>query len=156
MCAYCGIALRSPCSAQALGGLPWPPVRRMRRTPTSAYFCDRFTHIVPTMRSVSIAEICSIWVIALRSPCSAQALGDHPWSPVRRMRRTLATAIITRTGSLVLGAKRGDVFRRDRRRPGAEARGDVIGEAGDFRVGIGAAEGRHGGARVGSLQMRAG
>jgi hypothetical protein len=26
--------------------------------------------------------------IALRSPCSAQALGDHPWSPVRRMRRT--------------------------------------------------------------------
>src|SRR3984893_10702679 len=26
--------------------------------------------------------------IALRSPCFAQALGDHPWSPVRRMRRT--------------------------------------------------------------------
>jgi hypothetical protein len=24
--------------------------------------------------------------IALRSPCSAQALGDHPWSPARRMR----------------------------------------------------------------------
>jgi hypothetical protein len=27
--------------------------------------------------------------IALRSPCFAQALGDRPWSPVRRMRRTL-------------------------------------------------------------------
>jgi hypothetical protein len=27
------------------------------------------------------------WVsIALRSPCSAQALGDHPWSPAGRMR----------------------------------------------------------------------
>jgi hypothetical protein len=26
--------------------------------------------------------------IALRNPCFAQALGDHPWSPVRRMRRT--------------------------------------------------------------------
>src|SRR5258708_2398543 len=25
--------------------------------------------------------------IALRSPCSAQALGDLPWSPARRMRR---------------------------------------------------------------------
>jgi hypothetical protein len=24
--------------------------------------------------------------IALRYPCSAQALGDHPWSPARRMR----------------------------------------------------------------------
>jgi len=46
-----------------------------------------------------IAEICSMWDIALRSPCFAQARGDHPWSPVRRMRRTLATAIITRTGS---------------------------------------------------------
>ncbi len=29
--------------------------------------------------------------IALRSPCFAQALGDHPWSPVQRMRWTLAT-----------------------------------------------------------------
>jgi hypothetical protein len=29
--------------------------------------------------------------IALRSPCFAQALGDHPWSPVRRMRRTRLT-----------------------------------------------------------------
>jgi len=29
--------------------------------------------------------------IALCCPCSAQALGDHPWSPVRRMRRTLAS-----------------------------------------------------------------
>jgi hypothetical protein len=27
------IALRSPCSAQAQGGLPWPPVRRIRLTP---------------------------------------------------------------------------------------------------------------------------
>src|SRR6185312_114751 len=27
-----GIALRSPCSAQARGGHPWPPVRRMRGT----------------------------------------------------------------------------------------------------------------------------
>src|ERR1700730_13397274 len=78
-----------------------------------------------------IVEICSIW-------------------------DALATAIITRTGSLVLSAKRGDVFRRDRRRLCAEAGGDVIGEAGDFRVGISAAEGRHGGARVGSLKMRAG
>jgi hypothetical protein len=25
--------------------------------------------------------------IALRSPCCAQALGDHPWSPARRVRR---------------------------------------------------------------------
>ena len=47
----------------------------------------------------TIAKICSLWVIALRSHCSAQALGDHPWSPVRRMRRTLATAIISQTGS---------------------------------------------------------
>jgi hypothetical protein len=46
-----------------------------------------------------IVEICSMWGIALRSPCSAQARGDLPWSPVRRMRRTLATAIIARTGS---------------------------------------------------------
>src|SRR3982075_3751509 len=51
------IELRSPCSAQAQGVHPWPPVRRMRR-------------------------------IALRSPCSAQAQGVHPWPPVRRMRRT--------------------------------------------------------------------
>jgi hypothetical protein len=28
-----GIALRSPCCAQALGGHPWPPARRMRRAP---------------------------------------------------------------------------------------------------------------------------
>jgi hypothetical protein len=47
----------------------------------------------------TIAKICSPWVIALRSPRSAQARGDHPWSPVRRMRRTLATAIISQTGS---------------------------------------------------------
>jgi len=46
-----------------------------------------------------IVAICSMWDIALRSPCSAQARGDHPWSPVRRVRRTLATAIITRTDS---------------------------------------------------------
>jgi hypothetical protein len=26
------IALRSPCSVQALGGHPWPPVERMRST----------------------------------------------------------------------------------------------------------------------------
>src|SRR6266436_7039444 len=51
MIACCGIALRSPCSAQALGGLPWPPVRRMRRTPTAASFCDPFAYIVPTMRA---------------------------------------------------------------------------------------------------------
>jgi hypothetical protein len=47
----------------------------------------------------TIAKICSPWVIALRSPCFAQARGDHPWSPVRRVRRTLATAIISQTGS---------------------------------------------------------
>ena len=46
-----------------------------------------------------IVEICSMWDIALRSPCSAQALSGRPWPLVRRMRRTLATAIITRTGS---------------------------------------------------------
>ena len=71
-----------------------------------------------------IVEICSMWDIALRSPRSAQALSGHyaaqsvlraspgrpsmvargthasrPWPLVRRMRRTLATAIITRTGS---------------------------------------------------------
>jgi hypothetical protein len=51
MIACCGIALRSPCSAQALGGLPWPPVRRMRRTPTAASFGDPFAYIVPTMRA---------------------------------------------------------------------------------------------------------
>src|SRR6266436_8537297 len=129
---------------------------RLLRPPHGGIFLRSFRLHSAHYARETITKICSLWVIALRSPCSAQARGDHPWSPVRRMRRTLATAIITRTGSLVLGAKRGDVFRRDRRRPGAEARGDVIGEAGDFRVGIGAAEGRHGGARVGSLQMRAG
>jgi hypothetical protein len=36
--------------------------------------------------------------IALRGPCFAQALSGHPWPLVRRMRRTLAMAIITRTG----------------------------------------------------------
>src|ERR1700675_3930164 len=30
-------------------------------------------------------------LIALRFPCSAQALGGHPWPPVRRMRRTLSS-----------------------------------------------------------------
>src|SRR5260370_19425868 len=39
--------------------------------------------------------------IALRSPCSAQALGDHPWSPVRRMRRTGPLRVML-TGKIML------------------------------------------------------
>src|ERR1700677_2688239 len=34
ICSMGDIALRSPCSAQARGGLPWPPARRMRRAPS--------------------------------------------------------------------------------------------------------------------------
>jgi len=53
----------------------------------------------PRYARETIAAICSTWVIALRNPCSAQALSGHPWPLVRRMRRTLVTAIISRTGS---------------------------------------------------------
>src|ERR1700722_17660537 len=35
-----GIALRSPCSAQARSGHPWPLVRRMRRTPRYGDHCS--------------------------------------------------------------------------------------------------------------------
>jgi hypothetical protein len=34
----------------------------------------------------TIAKICSMGVIALRSPCSAQARSGHPWPLARRMR----------------------------------------------------------------------
>jgi hypothetical protein len=72
---------------------------RLLRPPHIGIFLRSFhSHSTHYAREM-IAEICSMWIIALRSPCSAQARGDHPWSPVRRMRRTLATAIISQTGS---------------------------------------------------------
>src|SRR5258706_10518837 len=67
------------CAAQSLlrasPGWPSMATRATRAShPPSAYFCDHFTHIAPTMRSVSIEEICSMW-------------------------SALATAIISQTGS---------------------------------------------------------
>jgi hypothetical protein len=58
----------------------------------------------------TIAKICSMWVIALRSPCSAQARGGHcaaqsmlraspEWPPARRMRRASVTAPVSQIGS---------------------------------------------------------
>jgi hypothetical protein len=61
---------------------------RLLRPPHIGIFPRSFRlHGVYLAREM-IVEICSMWDIALRSPCSAQARGDHPWSPVRRMRRT--------------------------------------------------------------------
>ncbi len=77
---------------------------RLLRPPHSGIFLRSFRlHSIHYARE-TIAKIWSLWGIALRSPCSAQARGDHPWSPVRRMRRTLATAIISQTGSKMLTA----------------------------------------------------
>jgi hypothetical protein len=76
MLAYCGRLLRA---LRALTdgpgcGVAAPPVRRMRRTPDSASFCDRFPSIEPCYARETIAETCSVWV-------------------------ALATAIIGHTGS---------------------------------------------------------
>src|SRR5687768_7771238 len=38
------IQLRSPCCAEAQGGHPWPPVRRMRRTPVGSRYRSPFWH----------------------------------------------------------------------------------------------------------------
>ena len=67
--------------------------------PTSAYFCDRFTHIVPTMRSVSIAEICSMWALRYAVPAARKpgvAVHGHSCDACVA---PLATAIISQTGS---------------------------------------------------------
>jgi hypothetical protein len=76
MLAYCGRLLRSLRSLTAGPGcgLAAAPVRRMRRTPRSASFCDRFPYIDPRYAREAIAESCSIWV-------------------------ALATAIMSQTGS---------------------------------------------------------
>jgi hypothetical protein len=76
MLAYCGRLLRA-LRVLAAGpgcGLAAPPVRRTRRTPSSASFCDRFPYIEPRYARETIAETCS-------------------------MRVALATAIISQTGS---------------------------------------------------------
>jgi hypothetical protein len=97
---------------------------RLLRPTRSGIFWRSFRFHSAHYARETIAKICSLGVIALRSPCSAQARGNHcaaqsllraspgwpsmatrethasrPWSPVRRMRRTLATAIISQTGS---------------------------------------------------------
>jgi hypothetical protein len=76
MLAYCGRLLRALCALTAGPGcgLAALPVRRMRRTPSSAAFCDRFSYIGPRYARETIAETCS-------------------------MRVALATAIISQTGS---------------------------------------------------------
>jgi hypothetical protein len=72
---------------------------RLLRPPHSGIFWRSFRLHSAHYARETIAKICSLWVIALRCPCSAQALSGHPWPLVRRMRRTLATAIIGQTGS---------------------------------------------------------
>ena len=76
MLAYCGRPLRTlrALTAGPGCGLAAAPVRRMRRTPSSASFCDRFPYIGPRYARETIAESCS-------------------------MRVALATAIIGQTGS---------------------------------------------------------
>src|SRR5271156_4516436 len=77
---------------------------RPLRAPTA---CAHIGIFLRSLRSHSthyaretIAKICSMGVIALRSPCSAQARGGLPWPPARRMRRALETAPISQTGSI--------------------------------------------------------
>ena len=61
MLAYCGRLLRALCALTVGPGCPsWPPVRRMRRTPPAASFCDRFPYIGPRYARETIAEICSL------------------------------------------------------------------------------------------------
>ena len=72
---------------------------RLLRPPHIGIFLRSFHSHSTHYARETIAEISSTWVIALRSPCFAQARGGHPWPPVRRMRRTLVTAPISQTGS---------------------------------------------------------
>jgi hypothetical protein len=64
--------------------------------------------------------------IGLRRPCCAQALGDHqwsrstqashPWSPVRRMRRTRVPGVqLAQTGKLSARKRLGKINRRSAR-----------------------------------------
>jgi hypothetical protein len=73
-------------------------MRLLRPPPIGIFLRSFHSHSTHYARE-TIAEICSMGVIALRSPCSAQALSGHPWPLVRRMRRTLVTAPISQTGS---------------------------------------------------------
>jgi hypothetical protein len=73
-------------------------MRLLRPPPIGIFLRSFHSHSTHYARE-TIAEICSMGVIALRSPCFAQARGGHPWPPVRRMRRTLVTAPISQTGS---------------------------------------------------------
>ena len=61
MLAYCGRLLRAHRTLTVGPGWPSrPPVRRMRRTPASASFCDRFPYIGPRYARETIAEFCSM------------------------------------------------------------------------------------------------
>src|SRR6266403_1431385 len=50
---------------------------RLLRPTRSGIFLRSFRLHSAHYARETIAKICSLWVIALRSPCSAQARGDH-------------------------------------------------------------------------------
>jgi hypothetical protein len=102
MLAYCGRLLRALRALTAGPGccLAAPPVRRMRRTPESASFCDRLPYIGPRYARQTIAETCSIWPAVTRAPRAHRRSGAAlAGSPCDARVAPLATAIISQTGS---------------------------------------------------------
>jgi len=102
MLAYCGRLLRA-LRALTTGpgcGLAAAPVRRTRRTPSSASFCDRFPYIASYYARETIAESCSIWPAVTRAPRAHRRSGAAlAGSPCDACVAPLATAIMSQTGS---------------------------------------------------------
>ena len=76
------------------------PLRRAipasRKPWTSILVCPCDACVAPLDAAGKTCDACAVlhrckpgFAIALRSPCFAQARGDHPWPSVRRVRRTL-------------------------------------------------------------------
>src|SRR6266702_3692240 len=89
MLAYCGRLLRAlrALTAGPGCGLAAPPVRRTRRTPDSASFCDRFPYIVHAMRGKRSQKAAR----AGRLLRALRALTGGPGQPLRAARATHAS-----------------------------------------------------------------